>query len=439
MGYIKIDDFSDLSKWRLGIPTDKVVVGELDWPSLMSSSKPSTMAISFYGDLDFPNYIEKKYPYYIEFSTNDATGSTVNFNELVLTIWAQFKLEKLVKYTKPSQFHLSLSLHDNEKKLIEWFIPLSNTVGYEQLKFDLMPLIEKDVTKFNILRINILKSSLGTTIYFGDLYIFQDDVEHNIKVSIAKRLHLSWKKKLTKLKKHALMGDDTIVLESNKDVDRGLPILIGTETINELHIVANEPNSRNPVKFTDMFDGNKMIMTFPVNTPVYETVVAVFGDLSQTEQFYSAYYISTKAPKPVEERSDIVTRFDSYIRDPLGKHKVACRKSIDTSVIAVEIHIYATTYERATDMWKHLRSIFDDQSFIKVAGEDVQYEITAYDQVSQDPDVTESIPHYVLNLNCYVWENVYSRVYGNFPYLKSANIDIDSVPWQSVEFRKKLT
>lgn len=438
MGYILVENFSKKDTWKVGIPSNDVYIGEIDWPELMSSPKDKSMSIEFYDVLKYPNYIEKVYEDYLEFVTQDALDTAVQFEELVLTVWARFKFEKAPHYTRAEYFHTTLALYDNDKKLIEWFIPLKDTVGYEQIKFDMLPLIHAGVKKFNKIRINILKESIGTQIYLGDLYLFQDDVEHNIKVSLAKMLHMSLKKKISSVKKHASIGDTSIHLNKYTDIAAGTPIIIGEKNY-ELHIVANSPNSKSPLTFTDMYDGKSLASPFPVNTPVYETCVSAFGDLSQTEQFFSVYYITTKSPQPVEERSNITTRFDSYIRDPLGNHKVSVRKSIDTTVVQVEIHIYATTSEKASDLWRHLKSLVDNQSFIQIAGEDVQYEVMSYDQLSQDPDITESMPHYVMNLNCYVWENVHKRSYGKFPYFKMAEIDIDSVPFQSVEFRKKLT
>ena len=441
MGYIKIETFEDKTDWTVKIPTSNFTLGELDWPSLLSDSdKTKSLSLTFDETIIIENHFEKTYdePHY--FRAQDGAGMTVDFEELVLTVWAKFRYVNAKPYTQVSDFNLSMAIFDGATKLREWFVPLKNTEGYEQLKFDLLPLIEAGYTKFDKLRFGILKSEPSMTVYFGDLFLFQEDVEHNLKVSIAQKLHLAKWKELTEVARPIKAGDLTVTLKKYVDILDGTPIAIGDPNgYYDLHVVRNTPTSKAPLEFTGGYDGAAMQNAYAVNTKVYEVWPATFGDLSQSEQVFSVYYVSTKAPEPVEERSNITTRFDSYVRDPAGNHTVSVRKSIDTSMIAVEIHVYASTPEKGVEMWKYLRSIFDDQSFISVAGESVQYDVINYQQVSEDPDSTEIMPHYILNMNCYIWENVHSRIYGKFPYFKSLIVDQESIPFQDTEFIKKVT
>jgi hypothetical protein len=89
-------------------------------------------------------------------------------------------------------------------------------------------------------------------------------------------------------------------------------------------------------------------------------------------------------------------------------------------------------------MWRYLRSVYDEQSFIDVGGESVQYDILRYENTSDAVDFTEESPHYVMEMVCYVWENVHQRQYTKFPYFKSLDTNVEAIPLSNVSITKTV-
>lgn len=440
MGFFKVEKFDDIAEWQVTGGHTYYSLGETDWPHLISSpDKSAALRLTFDKDQAFTgeSSFYKDFPEPVYFVTQDYFNKPVHYSSLMLTILAHNGASFLRRFPQnPSQFYLSMSLWDGDQKMREWYTLLEpGQVQFSGQCFDLTPLIEQGYTRFTRIQFNILQHGNDLKVYFGDAYLAQDEVEHNLAVSIQKQLHLKVRRKLTTLAQPAFAGDKRVSLTDIVDIYGNTPLLIGDpDGIHELHVVDDgsfedpEAGGDATIGFTGEFDTEALQGDWAAGTDVWYAVPATIGDLSRSDAIFPVFYIAWGAPTPTAEWTpDYGRQLDSYVRDPINGDTVGTRLSPDTTRMDVQVHVYAPNLELATEMWRFLRSIYDEQNFIDVAGISVDYDVTDYRKMNPGEDVIDSMPHYIMELDCFPTENVHTRVYRPFPALKLLT-EIESSP-----------
>lgn len=431
MGFVKIEKFDDTEAWVKEIPDLDVsdpgyvqpfyTIGVTDWPDNLTEGKTSGIRLDFNGNIEgYETYIYRKYdtPHWFKFK--DAAGRDFLYDSLILTY--RFNTNATVKFGKESDFFFSLSIHNEGNLLREWFIPASSGgCSYNYNKFDLKPLAEAGFDRFDEVRIHILKHpGFGSKLYLGDLWLFQDEVIHNTSVSLASMLHNKMRKKLTTLASFAKAGSKGVLVWNQPELYENSAVIIGDPDDHyEYHVVSridyNKYNDRVFLYFNGDYDGDRLLGSWSEETPVYLAIPAEFGELRDDETVLPKFYISLEAPTANELFTKMGYTVSNYVRDPSGDHKVAYHLAEDVIEIPVSIYIFAHSPELASEMWRFLRGVMNNQSYISIAGISYDYEIIG--DRSFVPD-EQGIPFYVMELVVYASENVHELVYSNFSGIK---------------------
>lgn len=406
MGYQKITDFSDSA-------VDLSHVS--DWPPFIGD-KPRTVFLDF----------REKFKIQIPLTQNifikekDPGDSWHEFSELRLT--CRTITNAILLQNHPRHMKLIMRVLCDKEVLAEWYIPLRNAHDYQCYDQDLTHAFKDGETYFDTIEFESL-DELNMQVYLDELWLFQNNITHNISLTLTELFHKKVKKYLTTTITHAKPGDLTLQLSSVSEIRKGTPLLIGKE----LHIVSNDPlNSNKSVSFTEIFDGENIRESYSGGTPVYICIPAWYKDFSQVDQTFPSFYIKATIPNQDFTQSITNVRKDSY-RIINGKAEVAVRKSVDVIKIVVEIHILAYNDVIAEEMQSYLRSKIDDQGFLNICGESAEYEIDYFNVIDSDADTDTTEPHSVMQITVSCRDNVHSRKYVNFPAIQSIAIDIDSV------------
>lgn len=435
MGYIRVEKFDDPA---LLVPEitgeDRFAVNYTDWDEFLSSGKDKTIRLDFLNDVLTPEtYLVRTYDQPIYFVPTDDFDLPVLYPELRMQFAFMPGIGSTLptRFTDPSNFYFSMSIWRNGVKLREWFLPLLYTCALVCHTFDLKPLIEAGATCYDEMRIHVLKSpGEGSALYIADVYVCQDEVEHDLAVTVTDMLHLKMRKRLTQLADQCTPGDKKIKINSVVDIHENMAIALGDpDNLYELHVLKTAPfqhKGRVDATFTGEYQTETLQLGWPAGTPVWFVVPAEFGELSQSEAVFPMFYFAWEAPEPVEEMTSMHNKhFSNFVRDTSSdaNHLVALSIARDQIRIKAQIHVYAPTVAIAVDMWRYLRSVFDNQSHIVVAGSGYDYVVTNYRKVEVAPG--ENLPHYIMEMDCYPTEFPHKLNYLTFPALKSLTVSLD--------------
>lgn len=439
MGYIRIEAFDDINAWEKEIPDldpdDPGYVAPFfslsvnDWPENLTENKSSGIRVDFNGNVPASEtYFFRQYstPHYFKFK--DGAGRDFSYDNLVFSY--SFRASVTPKFGKAEYFYFSISIHNEGSHLREWFIPASIGCGYDHVKLDLQPLIEQGFDRFDEVRIHILQHpGFGAKFYLGDLWFYGDQVVHNASVAIASRLHNKIRKRISSLCEFSQAGSRGIRIWNQPDLYENAAIIVGNPDGDyELHSVTgidyNAGAERVFLKFTNEYDGEKLIGNWPEETAVYLAIPAEFGELRDDESVFPKFYVAIESPTPNEEFTKMGYGLSNYVRDPSGEHKVAIHLAEDAIEIPISIYVFAPSPELAEDMWRFLRKVMNNQSSISIAGIACDYEIVG--QRSMTPD-EGGMPFYVMELVLYAFDNVHDLQYENFTGIKILTTATDPV------------
>lgn len=435
MGYFIVEKFDDATEWAIETAVHNYYeLGETDWPSLISSpDKETGLRVIYDKSLPFTGetFFFKDYAQPIKFVQTDYYDKPVHYPELLLTYLIQGFNESIRAIPRnPDDCYMSFSIYNAGTKLREWYLPWAPGKNNQFIGhcFDLQPLIDAGETEFDRIQVSMTQHGNSARFYFGDLYAIQDEVEHNLAVTLQDMLHCKMKKKLTVTSQNALAGDLSLSLVDLVDIHNSTAIIIGDpDGVYELHVIQNstyenpDAGGEGQITLTGEFDTSELQYDWPAGTDIWFTVPATMGDLSQSESIFPVFYISWDAPTPTPDHTPGYGRsLDSYVRDRSvdAEDTVGVRLSADTVKILVQIHVFSSTIEIGVEMWRYLRSVFDHQNFIIVAGTKVEYDPVDYRKENPGQDVLETMPHYILDIECWPSENVHVRKYRAFPALK---------------------
>lgn len=405
MGYFNIDLFDKIDHCEFdGDIYLSVWNNEYNKKQSIEFNLKNTNKIVF--NYNNPIYIKEK-----DYYNKDHIFHLLRLNLLVQT-------EELLPFLKrnPSDMYITLSLYKDNEKLIEWFIPIYNSILYQSHDFDLE--IIKDKIYFNKIVFNVLKHE-NIKITLGKILILDNNIQHNLLISVAELFHLKIKKPLTTIDGHFNLGSDFIKVKSITDIKYGTPLLIE----NELYLVKNNPNNKDKkIYFLNQFSGEKIIKDYSDGTLINFAIPCVYRELTNVDSSFPVFYLNCGIPIVDESKSITNYRYDSFIKDE--QCKMAYRKSLDVIKIPLEIHIYSYDSDTAIDMYNFCRKIIDNQTYFDICGEYVEYEIISVQQNDFEIDTAENGPHYSILLDVYMYNNIYDRNYINFPVYKQKNIEV---------------
>jgi hypothetical protein len=310
MGYILVDDFTGRNQAKAYNNTFyELNFSDWDW-EFNRKDKDKVMFISFtrddiYNDSFIEIDLKKEYCIYCE----DNFGKLYNYDYLIFS-WKEYlvNLNNISFFGSPFNFNnkilMSLELLYNDKSLGE-FLVFNNlnleSCDYKHFALDLS-IFKSDfsVVKFNKIRIHILTNiGVFSKIYFGDIFLMQDYVEHNMVSSIVKELNFSHIEKCGTL---LSQGKDYIILSDMYDIEDGYCIAL-SNSYNELSSFSRKIYGYNyleydtleiveihqikSIELTDLgyklnfynsFDGEKLLYNWASGTDVYFVVPCIMDN-----------------------------------------------------------------------------------------------------------------------------------------------------------------
>ena len=440
MGYLRIEQFDDTNAWAKEIPDldvdDPSYVAPFytlqvnDWPDNLTEGKSTGIRVLFDGNqASYETYFYRQYREPKWFKFKDGANRDFSYDALIFTYC--FRAAVNARFGKADDFYFSLSIHNEGELLREWFIPASpGGCDYDHIKLDLKPLVEAGFDRFDEVRIHILKHpGFGAKLYLGDLWFFGDEVVHNTSVAIATMLHNKIRKRITSLSKFAQNGARGITVWNQPDIFENAALIIGDpEGDYELHSVTgidyNASQETVFLKFTNEYDGEKLIGSWAEETPVYLSIPAEFGELRDDESVFPKFYVALESPVANEQFTKMGYTVSNYVRDPDGDHKVAYHLAEDAIEIPVSIYVFAQNPELASEMWRFLRKVMNSQSLLNISGIACDYEIAGERSIPPDE---AGLPYYVMEMTVYAFENVHELTYANFSGIKLLTTATDPV------------
>jgi hypothetical protein len=430
MGFIHFEKFDKLSDWTVSetVP-DQFELFEDPTPELLHPfSGKAIVGIKLKDrNLNTPQYIEKSYPGTVKPKVIDSHGVWITYPILRLVYKANLNKQFSFLYKNVEEFFVTVELVREDKILGQWYLPIFQTgCRFTYLDIDLSRIfVPGQEFVFDTVRIRFIDNPGNSLIYFGSLYILEEEPSHNLSVALADLLHNKYRKELWALAKDVEPGSKLITLNSSVDLFDNIAIAIGDpDGTYELHVVdkiVRKGNREVEVSFTNEFDTYKTAMGWPAGTKVWYVVPSLWYDLSESEAIFPLIFIYSESPTPAEEMGRTSKLFDSYRILSDGSCEVAVTKGLEAVNISANIQVFAPTREFSEPVYKMLRSIIDNQGNLWVAGEEVDYAISEWgtDPSSEEPFVAKNS----MSLNLMLKERVYKRSYQKFPLFKDIVVD----------------
>lgn len=364
-----------------------------------------------------------------EFSGVDRYGVPFHYPFLKLTYLFRDAFNNINRPVDGNSFTFSFAIYYNGEMLEEWFMPVESTNTFKSLLFPLDRLIEAGKGKFDAFEINVLRHPGDmSVIYFGELFLFQDEASHNTLTYMQNLLEGKGSFFVTTLSAPAGKGSSEIIIQSDNDISIDSAIMIGDISgIHEVHnIISVTPVKGGfSVKIGNELDGGEIISDWPSGTSVYRYFPCITRPLNEGSNVFSVYYLSVGPSSPEPVRSYIAGyEAFAYIRDRAeGKHLAAVRKPTDAVRISVSINLYSYNRDDIEIMWREVRKIFDHMTLFYIAGTLTEYDFPAY----SDNTENDGLFHYAVDFEFFIDENIHGYTYHAFPVYRILHAVIRSV------------
>lgn len=387
------------------------------WPSLRKG--PLSVAASL---LSAGQYVEQVFDAPISFIADVEQNAVYTHLRLFLACPG---ITYPPRFTKPSQFTFSVTLFLAGNRLVEWLLPATST-AIDTFDFDLAPLIGNNDVEFDRIRITALADN-GATLYLCGLYLIDNDVEHSMKQAIQQVLDKQIHPFLCSTDVRNDAGASALVLPAGVPMRQDLFFMILGDEYQCLGHDKSTTSTTVQVQTSD--GGTTLLRQYPAGTPVYLIIPATYTDIADAENVYPVFYIQG-SELPARDRlgseSSLHYPRGPYVKKPDGKYFVGVQTPDKAYKYQLAIHIYANTLDIANDMRKFLSSLFDEDSFIDIAGEPCFYEFKGIDGI-QEWDSIAAMPHAILRLELSFSENLSTMKYEPFGLAKT--IDFAIIPF----------
>jgi hypothetical protein len=465
MGLLLVDDFS-------GKYSNVITHGDLfyrvdyrDWKwDFNREGKDKQMYITFVkGGFYSDNYIDLflKRDYCI--NCEDVYGKVYNYDYLVFS-WKEQVInlrndiivqDNAIRNVFQGKFNLSIELMYNDESLGE-FLVYNNVKAYNKnnYKFFFIDLSifdykkTKKLYKFNKVRIRVLRN-LGefSKIYFGDLYLLQDSVEHNLLVSIEKEIHNKYYEKVGKVLES---GENYIILDEVYDLEDGFCIAIAKNerdlisfsniikgynyienidkinTIVEFHQVKEiiPVDKGYKLTFYDNFDGEEVLFDWGIGTEVFFVVPVVKDDFIDETYKMPLILLTYNYPSidtfSTERHYKI---FNILFNRETGQAKYGVIKDLSCLKMEITISIFCPNLDVSNKIANLIRNKLDILGYISIFDLDFDIEEITYRTVS----LTEYAPSAEFVLSVYCFEKFDKIDYEKYYELKEVITNIDII------------
>lgn len=387
------------------------------WPSLRKGA--ASVAASL---LTMGQYVEQVFDSPISFIADVEQNAVYTHLRLFLACPG---IAAPQRFTKPANFTFSVTLFLAGNKIIEWLLPATAT-DIDTFDFDLAPLIGNGDIEFDRIRITALADN-GVTLYLCGLYLTDNDVEHSMKQAIQALLDDKVQPYLCTTDVRNDTGANVLILPSGVPMRPDLYFRIGGDNYQCEGLEKTTDSTRVTVR--NALEGNTLVAQYPPGTPVFVVVPATYTDIADANNIYPTFYIQG-SELPARDRlgSESSLHFPKgpYVKRPDGKYFVGVQTPDKAYKYQLSVHVYATTLDIANDMRKFLSSLFDEDSFIDIAGEPCFYEFKGIDGI-QEWDSIAAMPHAILRLELSFSENLSTMKYEPFALAKT--IDFAIIPF----------
>jgi hypothetical protein len=323
------------------------------------------------------------------------------------------------QYVRGSDFEVSISLHYANEKLIEWYIPIQ-TQRVSEFDFDLIPLHGIEALEFSKLRINCLRKTTARFFLCGS-YLMDTDTEHSLKVAVTGLLNNKLSIPLGVTIGPQDAGSNTLKVSPEAVVRQQMHLVIGNEK-HAVNTVSKTPEY-SLIELDPIVGGPVLKQSYPPGTPVNVFVSASYFDVASNEGIFPVFYIQgSEFPKRDLLGSSNSLHFGkcSYVRKSDGDY-VGIHKPDKAYKYPLQIETYASTFDTLKAMGTFLRQIFDEDSFVDVAGEKFFYEFEGIDPIAEWDSIA-SLPQTNCRLTFSLTENIAVINYRKFPLLKKVDL-----------------
>ncbi len=387
------------------------------WPSLRKGAASISASLLTSGQ-----YIEQVFDSQISFIADAEQNAAYTHLRLFLACPGIVAPQRFIK---PANFTFSVTLFLAGYKIIEWLLPATAT-DIDTFDFDLAPLIGNGDVAFDRVRITSLADN-GVTLYLCGLYLTDNDVEHSMKQAIQEALDRKISPYLCTTDVRNDAGASVLVLPPGVPMRPDLYFSIGGDSYQCLGLDKTE--TATTVQVQNGEEGTTLLHQYPPGTPVFVIIPATYTDIADAENVYPVFYIQG-SELPARDRlgseSSLHYPKGPYVKKPDGKYFVGVQTPDKAYKYQLAVNIYATTLDIANDMRKFLSSLFDEDSFINIAGEPCFYEFKGIDGI-QEWDSIAAMPHAILRLELSFSENLSTMKYEPFGLAKK--IDFAIIPF----------
>lgn len=382
------------------------------WPKLRYGESSLQFSLANAGD-----YLE--YTFTDNPNLHSELGGDYTILRMLMCFWGGVFPDR---YIRPTDFVFSISLYSGASKIIEWFLPAENSTLTSH-DFDLRPLIGKEIFEFTKVRITALKANTSA-IYLAGAYLLDDDFESSVKDTLEEMLNRKLVYTIGETVDVNYEGAEKIRISPEAAVRVG----IGFSVNGEEHGIASFDKTE---KYTEITldttgAGNKLLTKHLAGSAITGFVIATSRDIADSDDMYPRFSImgSEIPPRdPLLAGSNQVFPRSSFIRDEIDGHKVGEQFPDKAYKYPVQIHIYAPDLDISQAMKKYLREIFDEDSFIDVAGNHYDYQMNGIDPQAEW-DSFQAIPHTIMHLILDMDENLSMFQYRSFPTVKRLDLTI---------------
>lgn len=479
MGFILVDDFSGkMSSYTYQSDFYSVQYRDWDW-DFNRRNKDKQLYIVFTDDnifydsyIDF--YLKKEYCIYCK----DSFGKVYNYDYLIFSLkYDIVNLNKIpFKYSSYSIRDAKLSIelmYNNEtlgEFLVERNVDITNKCGYFYYFIDLSVFkgmdsvdisnlinnlgAEKEV-KFNRFRIRVL-ANLGvySKIYFGDLFLLQDSIEHNLLSSIASKFHNAYYEECGVIEE-AESGKNYVIMKDIYDVDEGYVIAFSSSKKDlesftkkvygsnyfefeqklepvEIHQIRSIEHTNEGYKLTfyDNFDGGRLLYDWGINDKVYFVVPCIIDNFIDESYKMPCILITYNYPEvqsvPIKKNRLFNIMIDRYkpFQDKSNLYKYGYIRDFSCVKIDIVISIFAGNMDLSNKLSKMVRENIDTSNTINIFDLEFDIENIEYRTISV---FNEYAPSSEFNVSIHCFEKLSSISY-NYYLLRDIEYTIDTIP-----------
>lgn len=291
------------------------------------------------------------------FGTVDLTG----FEELRFQIKSLYNTA--VRYKDDDDFVIEIKITDSGLSEYEWNVPIAH-VNFSMARLDLTGI--DDLTDIEI----SFKNIAADIIWLDYMLLFKDELEYDFLSSIKEKLHEKITRDIGTLTSAASAGSESIQVSDVSYITEGTMIKITEGATVEYKQVGKEPQE-STLYFSELLNDGKLQNSFSIGADVTLIVPAYFENADK-DIYLPAITIWGFNP----ERNRIFDSENNITLDYPKGDKFKQKGKDRHFTYDIQLTSEAWQPEILQEMNDLIRSIFDNDVFLQIAGQQIMYDVT---------------------------------------------------------------